>query len=267
MTASRFTAVDIRACKGVRPVVVLTAYDVLMAGLVDTTAEMILVGDSLGMVRFGLPDTLGVSLEMMEHAAAAVQRGSSRALVLVDLPFGSYEASPQQAFSSASRLMCAGAGAVKLEGGAPMIDTVRFLTQRGIPVCGHLGLTPQSVHVLGGYKVQGRDAASAEHLRRDAVALAEAGAFALVLEAIPASLGKEITNSLSIPVIGIGAGVCDGQVLVSEDLLGLTSGKPPKFVKRYADIATTIKAAVAQFADDVRQGRFPDSAHSYSVHK
>lgn len=265
MTASRLTTVDIRACKGVRPVVVLTAYDVLMAQLVDTAADMILVGDSLGMVRFGLPDTLGVSIEMMEHAAAAVYRGASRSLVLIDLPFGSYEASPQQAFTSAARLMRAGAGAIKLEGGAPMIDTVRFLTQRGIPVCGHLGLTPQAVHVLGGYKVQGRDTAGADHLRRDALALAEAGAFALVLEAVPAALGNAIAASLSIPVIGIGAGACDGQVLVSEDLLGLTTGKPPKFVKRYADIAATIKNAVAQFADDVRQGRFPDSAHSYNL--
>lgn len=246
-----------------RRIVCLTAYDWLMAQRVAKVADIILIGDSQGMVRHGMPSTVPVPLSMMLDSVASVARAQTSALLLADLPYGSYEESPAQAFTSAAQLLKAGAGAVKLEGGAAMTPTIAFLSSRGVPVCAHLGLTPQHVNALGGYKVQGRgDAGTA--LRSAAEAHAQAGAFAVLLEAIPAPLAAEITNALPVPTIGIGAGAaCDGQVLVTEDILGLSVGKKPKFVKAYADLNASIDSALAAFASDVRGGTFPDAATSY----
>jgi 3-methyl-2-oxobutanoate hydroxymethyltransferase len=248
--------------------VCLTAYNYLSALRVAPHADVILVGDSQGMVLHGLPSTVHVSLEMMRASAESVARAlltlDKKPLLLVDLPFGSYEESPAQAFASAALLLKAGAAAVKLEGGAAMVETVRFLSQRGVPVCAHLGLTPQHINTLGGYKVQGRGAAG-DLLVADATAHAAAGAFAVLLEAVPAPLAAQITRALTLPTIGIGAGKdCDGQVLVTEDLLGLSAGKPAKFVKRYAELGRDIDTALGAFAAEVRSGAYPSAAHCYS---
>lgn len=260
----RLMPADILALKGKAPVVVLTAYTTPVAKLADPACDVLLVGDSLGMVLHGLPSTLGVTLEMMILHGQAVMRGAARALVVIDMPFGSYEEGPAQAFRNAARIMAeTGAGAVKLEGGQHMAETIAFLVARGIPVMAHVGLTPQSVNTLGGYKVQGRGAGGAR-LMADAQAVAQAGAFAVVLEKVPAELAGQVSRALAIPTIGIGAGVdCDGQVLVIDDMLGLFTDFRPKFVRRYAELGATAAEAVAAYAADVRARAFPAAEHSF----
>jgi 3-methyl-2-oxobutanoate hydroxymethyltransferase len=256
---------DVKARKGGVPLVVLTAYTTPVARLVDAECDVVLVGDSVGMVLHGLPSTLGVTMEMMVLHGAAVRRGLSKALMVIDMPFGSYEESPAQAFRNARRLMVeTGAEAVKLEGGVSMAETVAFLVARGVPVMGHVGLTPQSVNTLGGYKVQGRGADGAR-IAADAAAVAEAGAFAVVLEKVPDGLARRITAELAVPTIGIGASAgCDGQVLVVDDMLGLFTAFRPKFVKRYAELGEVAAEAVAAFAADVRARRFPAAEHVFA---
>ena len=256
---------EIRARKGQAPLVVLTAYTTPMARLVDAQCDIALVGDSVGMVLHGLPSTLGVTMEMMILHGRAVMRGLSRAMAVIDMPFGSYEQGPAQAFANAARLMAdTGAPAVKLEGGVHMAETIGFLTRRGVPVMAHIGLTPQSVNTLGGYKVVGRDA-DAERVFEDARAVEAAGAFAVVLEKVPVGLAGRITQALAIPTIGIGAGVnCDGQVLVVDDMLGMFTEFRPKFVRRYADLGLTAAEAIAAYAADVRARRFPAPEHGFA---
>ena len=255
---------DIRARKGGAPLVVLTAYSTPVARLVDAHCDIVLVGDSVGMVIHGLPSTLGVTLEMMILHGKAVVRGTQKAMPVIDMPFGSYEESPEQAFRNASRLMAeTGAPAVKLEGGQHMAETIAFLTQRGVPVMAHVGLTPQAVNTLGGYKVVGR-AEEADKVMADARATEAAGAFSIVLEKVPAGLSGRITKALSIPTIGIGAGVdCDGQVLVVDDMLGLFTDFRPKFVKRYAELGKAADEAIAAYAAEVRARSFPAAEHSF----
>ena len=247
-----------------QPLVMLTAYTMRMAQLLDPHCEMLLVGDSLGQVIYGLPSTVPVTMEMMCAHGAAVVRGSWHALVAVDMPFGSYEASPQQAFKSASRIMKeTGCAAVKLEGGEAMAETIEFLAHRGIPVIGHVGLTPQAVNVLGGYGARGRSADEAAKIIGDAKAVADAGAFCIVVEGVMEQIAEQVTAAVSCPVIGIGASPkCDGQVLVTEDMLGLFE-RTPRFVKRYADMATEIGDAVGRYADEVRARAFPTDEQTY----
>ena len=246
-------------------VVVLTCYDALFARLLDGTVDVLLVGDSLNQVLAGHPTTLNATLDQMIYHAAAVVRGASRSLVFVDLPFLSYQISVEDALRNAGKvLQQTGAHGVKLEGGEPMAETVRALVRVGIPVMGHLGLTPQAIHQLGGPRVQGRDKVTADRLRSDARFLEEAGACSLVLELVPASLAEDVSRSISIPTIGIGAGPgCDGQVLVLHDMLGLNEGFNPRFLKLYADLAATVRAAAGAFATDVRTGRYPTKDHSF----
>lgn len=247
-------------------IVALTAYDYSFARLLDRAGvDIVLVGDSLGMVVQGHRSTLPVTMDQMVYHSQCVARGLERALLVVDMPFLSFQVSPERALDSAGRLMQeGGAHVVKIEGGEPMGETVRFLAQRGIPVCAHLGLTPQSVHQLGGYRVQGREAAAAERLRKDARLLQEAGASLLVLEAVPSALAEAVTAELEIPTIGIGAGSkCDGQVLVLYDLLGIYAEKSPRFSKNFLQGRDSIEAAVRAYADDVRSRRFPGREHSY----
>ena len=244
----------------------LTGYDYSFASLLDNAGiDMIMVGDSLGMVMQGHDTTLPVSVADMVYHTRCVARGAKRALIIVDMPFMSYQQSPAHAFASAGRLMQkGGAQVVKLEGGAPMAETVRFLVERGVPVCAHLGLTPQSVHQLGGYRVQGREAAAAEQIRHDAKILQQAGASLLVLEAVPAELAKIITADLEIPTIGIGAGKdCDGQVLVLQDMLGIYPRPSPKFSKNFMQSAASIEAAVKSYIAAVKSGAFPGPEHSF----
>lgn len=245
--------------------VCLTAYDYSFAALLDRAGlDMVMVGDSLGMTMQGHASTLPVTLDDMAYHCACVARGVSRALMIGDLPFGSYQQGPAQALESAAQLMQAGAQVVKLEGGAPMVETVRFLTERGIPVCAHIGLTPQSVHQLGGYHVQGRDELGARRLRDEALRLEEAGAGLIVLEAVPAALARDITAALSIPTIGIGAGPdTDAQVLVLHDMLGLYPRPSPKFSKNFMIGAASIEAAVKAYVEAVRGRTFPGPEHSY----
>lgn len=260
----RLSPPDILARKGDVPLVVLTAYTTPVARLVDPHCDMVLVGDSVGMVLHGLPSTLPVPLEMMAMHGQAVARGLTRAMMVIDMPFGSYEESPEQAFRNAARLVQeTGAAAVKLEGGEHMAETIRFLTRRGIAVMGHVGLTPQAVNTLGGYRVQGRGNDSGR-VRADAAAVAEAGAFSVVLEKVPATLAGEITRAVPIPTIGIGASAdCDGQVLVVDDMLGLFTPFKPKFVKRYADLGAEASRAIAAYAADVRARAFPAAEHLF----
>ena len=259
------TVTDIIARKGERPLVVLTAYTAPLARILDEFVDILLVGDSLGMVLYGFDSTLAVTLDMMIAHGAAVVRGAKKALVVVDLPFGSYQKSPEQAFKSSARVLAeTGCTAVKLEGGAEMAETVRFLTARGIPVIGHIGLTPQSVNTLGGYKTQGKSASQAEILLADAKAIAGAGAFAIVLEGVTAEVAETITSALAIPTIGIGASpACDGQVLVTEDMLGLSGGYIPKFVKTYLSLAEQVKNAAQQYANEVKTRKFPSAEFCY----
>ncbi|WP_335947806.1 3-methyl-2-oxobutanoate hydroxymethyltransferase [Salipiger bermudensis] len=256
---------DIRARKGGAPLVSLTAYTTPMAQMMDAHCDFVLVGDSVGMVLHGLESTLGVTMEMMILHAQAVKRGLSRAMMVVDMPFGAYEEGPQQAFRNAARLMAeTGAGAVKLEGGESMAETIAFLTARGIPVMAHVGLTPQSINTLGGYKVQGRGDAG-DRLMADARAVAGAGAFAVVLEKVPQGLADRVTAELPIPTIGIGASAgCDGQILVVDDMLGLFTAFKPKFVKRYASLGEQAEAAIAAYAEEVRARTFPAAEHVFA---
>ena len=247
-----------------QPIVMLTAYTMRMAQLLDPHCDMLLVGDSLGQVIYGLPSTIPVTLEMMCAHGAAVVRGSWHALVAVDMPFGSYEGSPEQAFASASRVMKeSGCAAVKLEGGEAIAPTIAFLSQRGIPVIGHVGLTPQAVNMLGGYGARGREAAEADKILRDARAVDDAGAFCIVVEGVLEAIAEEVTRSVAAPVIGIGASPqCDGQVLVTEDMLGLFE-RTPRFVKRYDDLAARIGEAAAAYAGEVRSRAFPTDDQTY----
>ena len=258
-------AQDIRARKGGVPLVSLTAYTTPMAQVMDGICDFVLVGDSVGMVLHGLPSTLEVTMEMMILHGQAVRRGLTQSMLVIDMPFGSYEQSPAQAFENAARLMReTGAGAVKLEGGEVMEDTIAFLTKRGIPVMAHIGLTPQSIHTLGGYKVQGRGAAATQ-LMADAQAVTRAGAFAVVLEKVPQALADQITETVAIPTIGIGASAqCDGQILVVDDMLGLFTAFKAKFVKRYAHLGDDAKAAVQAYADEVTARSFPGPEHVFS---
>ena len=264
----RLTVPKIQERKGGEPIVMLTAYTMRMAQLLDPHCDLLLVGDSLGQVIYGLPSTIPVSLEMMCAHGAAVVRGSWHAVVAVDMPFGSYEASPQQAFASASRVLKeTGAAAVKLEGGEAMAETVAFLTARGIPVIGHVGLTPQAVNALGGYRARGRDDAEARKIIADAKAVAEAGCFALVLEGVMEGIAAEATKAVGCPTIGIGASAsCDGQVLVTEDMLGLFE-RTPRFVKKYDDLAGRIGEAAAAYAAEVRSRAFPGEGQIYRAPK
>jgi len=261
----RLTVPAIRRAKGGTPLAMLTAYTVRMAQLLDPHCDMLLVGDSLGQVIYGLPSTVPVTLEMMAAHGAAVVRGSHHAVVVIDMPFGSYEASPERAFESASLLLKqTGAAAVKLEGGEAMAPQVRFLSERGIPVMGHVGLTPQAVNVLGGYGARGRSAEEAAKIERDARAVAEAGAFAVVIEGVVEPIADAITKAVACPTIGIGASAaCDGQVLVAEDMLGLFE-RTPRFVKRYGDMATEIGRAAENYAAEVRSRAFPTAEQLYA---
>ncbi len=255
---------DIMAMKGGTPIVSLTAYTTPMAELMDGICDFVLVGDSVGMVLHGLPSTLGVTMEMMILHGQAVRRGLTKTMMVMDMPFGSYEESPEQAFRNAARLMAeTDAGAVKLEGGQEMAETIAFLTSRGVPVMAHIGLTPQSINTLGGYKVQGRGAAAAG-LMADAKAVAEAGAFAVVLEKTPESLADKVTKAIDIPTIGIGASAnCDGQILVVDDMLGLFTAFKAKFVKRFAHLGDDARAAIEAYAEEVRARSFPGPEHVF----
>ena len=264
----RMTAPDILARKGGKPIVSLTSYHTHTAAIADQYVDFLLVGDSLGMVMHGYETTLPVTLDLMIIHGRAVCRGSRKALVVVDMPFGSYEESPQVAFRNAARIIketeC---GAVKLEGGKRMARTINYLVDRGIPVMAHIGLTPQSVNVLGGFRSQGRKRDLWKPILEDAMAVNEAGAFAVVLEAMAEPLAKEITAMIAIPTIGIGASAtCDGQILVMEDMLGL-SPRVPKFVKEFGQVGTAIDTAIKAYADEVRNRQFPGDENTYSLIK
>ena len=248
----------------VQPIVMLTAYTMRMAQLLDPHCDMLLVGDSLGQVIYGLPSTIPVTMDMMCAHGAAVVRGSWQALVAVDMPFGSCEGSPEQAFQSAAHIMKqTGCAAVKLEGGEAMAPTIRFLVERGIPVIGHVGLTPQAVNVLGGYGARGKSDQEAAKIRRDAIAVAKAGAFSIVVEGVMESIATEVAKAVDVPIIGIGASAeCDGQVLVTDDMLGMFE-RTPRFVKRYDDLASRIGEAAATYAAEVRDRRFPTADQTY----
>ena len=264
----RTTAPSILARKSAgkteQPIVMLTAYTMRMAQLLDPHCDMLLVGDSLGQVIYGLPSTIPVTMDMMCAHGAAVVRGSWHALVAVDMPFGSYEGSPAQAFDSASDIMKeTGCAAVKLEGGEVMAPTIRFLVERGIPVIGHVGLTPQAVNVLGGYGARGKSADEAKKIAADAKAVAEAGAFCIVVEGVMEEIATKLTRAVAPPIIGIGASAeCDGQVLVTDDMLGMFE-RTPRFVKRYDDLASRIGEAAATYAAEVRERRFPTADQTY----
>jgi 3-methyl-2-oxobutanoate hydroxymethyltransferase len=251
-------------------IAVLTCYDASFAALCQKAGvDVLLVGDSLGMVLQGADSTLGVSMRDMQYHTRCVAAGASKSIIVADMPFGSYQQNPEQALRSAARLMAAGAHMVKLEGGAPMLETVRFLTERGIPVCGHLGLTPQSVHQLGGYRVQAREEKAAEQLLSDAQSLSQAGASMLVLEMVPTSLAQQVTETADIITIGIGAGpYCSGQVLVLHDMLGIYGAgnqnyKPPRFVRNFMQGADSIGHAIRNYVQAVKDGEFPAAEHSF----
>jgi 3-methyl-2-oxobutanoate hydroxymethyltransferase len=262
----RLTAPDIRARKGGEPIVMLTSYHAHTASIADKHCDVILVGDSLGMVMHGLETTVPVTLDMMILQGHAVMRGSRRALVVVDMPFGSYEASKEQAFMSAARVLKeTGCGAIKLEGGTRMADTIRFLVERGVPVMAHVGLTPQSINTIGSFRAQGRDEADWGPIEQDTLAVSQAGAFSVVIEAVAEPLARKLTGTVPIPTIGIGASnACDGQVLVMEDMLGL-SPRVPKFVKRYGELGPGIDKAIADYAAEVRSRAFPGPQHVYPM--
>ncbi len=263
-SVSRMTAPGITARKGGEPIVCLTAYDAPTAAIVDEHCDLILVGDSVGMVVHGLNSTVGVTLEMMILHGQAVMRGSKKALVVVDLPFGSYEDSVQSAFKSASRVMMeTGCQAVKIESGSYAAATISYLTQRGIPVMSHVGLRPQSVNVLGGYRARGRDQKVANEILANAKAAAQAGSFAIVVEGVNTKLADEVTKAVNVPTIGIGASKnCDGQILVTPDMLGLFT-HTPKFVKKYADIKSVVETAIKTYAQEVKSRKFPSKEFTY----
>jgi 3-methyl-2-oxobutanoate hydroxymethyltransferase len=262
----RLTAPDIRARKGATPIVALTSYHAHTAAIVDLHCDVILVGDSLGMVMHGLETTVPVTLDMMILQGLAVMRGSRRALVVVDMPFGSYEASREQAFASCARVLKeTGCGAIKLEGGRRMAETIAFLVERGVPVMGHVGLTPQAINTIGSFRAQGREEKDWGPIEDDAVAVAQAGAFSVVIEAVAEPLAARISAKIPIPTIGIGASAaCDGQILVLEDMLGL-SPRVPKFVRRYGELGPSIEAAVSGYAADVRSRAFPGPENVYAM--
>lgn len=264
--AKRLMAPDITAKKGVEPIVSLTSYHAHTAAIADRHCDFLLVGDSLGMVMHGYETTVPVPLELMIMHGKAVVRGARHALVVVDMPFGTYEESPSVAFRNAARVMKeTDCGAVKLEGGRRMAETIHYLVERGIPVMGHIGLTPQSINVIGGFKAQGREEAQWAAIEADARLVAEAGAFAVVLEAIAEPLARRITAAVAIPTIGIGAGGgCDGQILVMEDMLGL-SPRVPKFVKEFGKIGAAIEGAIRGYAEEVRARTFPAPEHTYTM--
>ncbi|MEZ5773419.1 MAG: 3-methyl-2-oxobutanoate hydroxymethyltransferase [Hyphomicrobiaceae bacterium] len=262
----RITAPEIAARKGGEPIVSLTAYHAHTARIADPFVDFLLVGDSLGMVMHGFESTVPVPLDLMIMHGRAVMRGAKRALVVVDMPFGTYEESPQVAFRNAARVLKeTDCGAIKLEGGRRMGETIRYLVERGVPVMAHIGLTPQSIHVLGGFKAQGRSRDQWAAIEEDARIVAEAGAFAVVVEAVAEPLAERLTRQVSIPTIGIGAGAaCDGQILVMEDMLGL-SPRVPKFVKEFGEVGGAIERAIAGYAAEVRARTFPGAEHVYGV--
>jgi 3-methyl-2-oxobutanoate hydroxymethyltransferase len=262
----RLTAPDILARKGGEPIVCLTSYHAHTARLVDKYCDVILVGDSLGMVMHGMETTVPVTLDMMILQGHAVMRGSRRALVVVDMPFGSYEESKEQAFKNAARVLKeTGCGAIKVEGGKRMAETIAFLTERGVPVMAHVGLTPQAINTIGSFRAQGRDESDWSRIEEDAIAVSQAGAFAVVIEAVAEPLARKLTSAVAIPTIGIGASVaCDGQILVLEDMLGL-SPRVPKFVKRYGTLGPGIEKAIADYAAEVRSRTFPGPEHVYPM--
>ena len=262
----RLTAPDIFVRKGAEPIVCLTSYHAHTARLVDKHCDVILVGDSLGMVMHGFETTVPVTLDMMILQGHAVMRGSKRALVVVDMPFGSYEASKEQAFMNAARVLKeTGCGAIKVEGGKRMAETIAFLVERGVPVMAHVGLTPQAINVIGSFRAQGRDEADWARIEEDTLAVAKAGAFSVVIEAVAEPLARKLTAAVAIPTIGIGASVaCDGQILVMEDMLGL-SPRVPKFVKRYTELGPGIDKAIADYAAEVRARTFPGPEHVYGM--
>jgi 3-methyl-2-oxobutanoate hydroxymethyltransferase len=260
----RMTAPEFLARKGGEPLVCLTCYTAPMARLLDPHVDMLLVGDSLGMVVYGFDSTLPVTLDMMIAHGRAVVKHSKQTIVVVDMPFGSYQASPQAAFESSARVMAeTGCAGVKLEGGVEMAETVAFLAQRGIPVMGHVGLTPQAVNALGGYRSRGREDAESAKINADAKAIAEAGAFSIVVEGVQETLARAMTAAVPVPIIGIGGSpACDGQVLVIDDMLGMFE-RVPKFVKRYTEVGKEIEKAAASYAKDVRARRFPGPEHCF----
>lgn len=263
----RKTIHDIAARKGQssQPLVCLTAYTAPVAKALDPHCDLLLVGDSVAMVLYGEPSTLQADLDMMIRHGRAVVNATQKAMVVVDMPFGSYQESKEVAFRNAARILKeTGAASVKLEGGAEMAETISYLSQRGIPVVGHIGLQPQSVNTMGGYKAQGRNEDSAQKILNDAKEVAKAGAFAIVVEGVAESLGVEITRAVNVPTIGIGASAqCDGQILVAEDMLGMTTGQKPKFVKTYADLAALMDSAAGEYAREVRARSFPQAGNVY----
>ena len=266
---ARVTVPQLAAQKGHRKIVALTAHNSVFARLMDEFLDFILIGDSTAMVAYGLPNTLAITVEQIAAHSAAVVRSTSHACIVADMPFGSYQKSCEQAFENAAHLLAAGgADAVKLEGGQAMAATIEFLVARGVPVLAHVGLMPQHVNTMGGYKAQGMSAEGAAQVRADALAVANAGAFGVVLEGVRQEVAAAITAELKIPTIGIGASAaCDGQILVTEDMLGLNGDKVPRFVKRYADLANEVKKAVQRYADEVRAGSFPEDKHCFGVKK
>ncbi|GGE65458.1 MAG TPA: 3-methyl-2-oxobutanoate hydroxymethyltransferase [Paenalcaligenes hominis] len=258
---------ELMAYKGNKKIVCLTAYIAPIARLIDPALDLILVGDSTAMVGYGMPDTLSITLQQMADHGAAVVNATQQACVVIDMPFGSYQVSPQQAFENAAFLLSRSrASAVKIEGGIALADTTRFLVERGVPVLAHVGLMPQYVNTMGGFKAQGMNDEAAQRILDDAKAHQAAGAFAVVLEGVAESLGRRITEELEIPTIGIGASpACDGQVLVTEDILGLSGGRIPRFAKPYADVGAVIQEAAQRYADEVRGGQFPGLEHCFGV--
>ncbi len=267
--AQRISVPALRAQKGKEPIAVLTAYTAPVAQALDPHVDILIVGDSLGMVLYGLDSTVGVTLDMMIAHGAAVVRGSTRACVIVDMPFATYQESPAQAYRNTARVIAeTGCAGVKLEGGAEMAETIRFLTARRIPVMGHVGMMPQSVAAYGGFRVQGKDPDAAKAVLDDAVAVADAGAFTMVIESVVEPLAREITATVDIPTIGIGASPsCDGQVLVTEDVAGLFTDFTPRFVKRYAELGAELGDVARAYAEDVRARRFPGPEHCFGVPK
>ncbi len=262
-TIRRLTVRDIQKHKNNTPMVCLTAYTTPMAQILDEHVDLLLVGDSLGMVIYGMDSTLGVTMEMMIEHGKAVMRGTKHAFITIDMPFGSYEESPEQAFRNAARIMQeTGCSGVKLEGGAEMAETIEFLNKRGIPVMAHIGLMPQSVNTLSGYGTRGRGEDEGERIMQDAIAVTDAGAFACVIEGTAEPVAKLITETINIPTIGIGASVaCDGQILVTDDAMGLFRDFKPKFVKQYAQLGDIVSSAVSEYSDEVRNRQFPSEQH------
>ncbi|GAB2889311.1 3-methyl-2-oxobutanoate hydroxymethyltransferase [Paralcaligenes ginsengisoli] len=265
----RISVPQLMACKGRQKIAALTAYTAPFARMLDDYLDMILIGDSTAMVGYNLPNTLSITVDQMAAHAAAVVRSTERVCVIVDMPFGSYQESPAQAFANAARILSiSGADGIKMEGGAVMAETTRFLVDRGVPVLAHVGLMPQYVHTMGGFKAQGMNDESAERILQDARAHEQAGAFGVVLEGVAEALGRRITEALKIPTIGIGASPdCDGQILVTEDILGLSGPRIPKFARQFADVGAVIRGAVEQYANGVRDGSFPGLENCFGVKK